>query len=154
MVKYDESEFRRICKESSSMAQASTTLGIHFNTFKRIAVKLDCYNPNQSGKGTSKHKHVVNDYNFSTEDILGGLHPSYGTFKLKNRLLREGYISNICSVCNISEWNDMPLNMELDHIDGDRTNHSIDNLRMLCPNCHAQTPTYRAKNMSLNREIC
>jgi hypothetical protein len=38
----------------------------------------------------------------------------------------------------------MPL--ELDHVDGDKTNNQLDNLRMICPNCHALTPTYRGKN--------
>ena len=45
------------------------------------------------------------------------------------------------------EWNDKKINMELDHIDGNRTNHKLKNLRMLCPNCHSQTDTYRAKNI-------
>jgi 5-methylcytosine-specific restriction endonuclease McrA len=45
------------------------------------------------------------------------------------------------------EWSDKKINMELDHIDGNRTNHKLENLRMLCPNCHSQTDTYRAKNI-------
>ena len=41
----------------------------------------------------------------------------------------------------------MPLNMELHHIDGNKYNNSLDNLILLCPNCHAQTDNYRAKNI-------
>jgi 5-methylcytosine-specific restriction endonuclease McrA len=62
-------------------------------------------------------------------------------------MLKEGLIENVCSICGITEWNNNPINMELDHIDGNRSNHKLENLRMLCPNCHSQTETYRSKNI-------
>lgn len=62
---------------------------------------------------------------------------------LKNRLLKEGYKYNICEVCGISEWNGQPLVMQLHHKDGDTHNNCLDNLIMICPNCHAQTENYR-----------
>ena len=114
-----------------------------FNTFKRKAVKLNCYNTNQAGVGIKKNIPVKVDL----QEILNGKHPEFQTFKLKNRLLSEGLIKNQCSICKITNWNDKTLNMELDHIDGNRTNHKLKNLRMLCPNCHSQTDTYRAKNI-------
>jgi 5-methylcytosine-specific restriction endonuclease McrA len=52
----------------------------------------------------------------------------------------------ICSCCSGTEWLGKPMPLELDHINGDNANNSLDNLRLLCPNCHAQTPTYRGKN--------
>ena len=55
-------------------------------------------------------------------------------------------MKNVCNSCGIKDWMGIPLNMELDHIDGNRSNHRLENLRMLCPNCHAQTDTYRSKN--------
>ena len=79
---------------------------------------------------------------------MTGKYPEYQTFKLKNRLLQEGIMENKCSICNLTEWNGKPLNMELDHINGNRTDHRLKNLRMICPNCHAQTETYRAKNIN------
>lgn len=48
-----------------------------------------------------------------------------------------------CSICNLSEWLGSDISLELDHIDGDNRNNSVDNVRVLCPNCHSQTPTYR-----------
>lgn len=82
------------------------------------------------------------------DEILKGLHPHFQTLKLKNKLLREGIFENKCSLCGIQDWQGMPLNMQLDHIDGDSSNHTLDNLRLLCPNCHAQTDTYCGKNKS------
>ena len=52
---------------------------------------------------------------------------------------------NKCEVCGVEEWNGKPLTMEVDHIDGDTTNNIITNLKVLCPNCHSQTPTWRRK---------
>lgn len=52
-----------------------------------------------------------------------------------------------CSWCGQGwHWNGRPLSLHLDHIDGVNSNNSLDNLRVLCPNCHTQTPTYAAKN--------
>jgi len=131
-----------VCKKSASMAKAAATLKIHFNTLKRLATLYDCYIPNQGLKGGNKNAPVKIKLN----EILGGEHPQFQTYKLKKRLLKEDLIVNACAICDIRIWNDKPLNLELDHIDGDRVNHSLSNLRLLCPNCHSQTDTYRSKN--------
>lgn len=81
-----------------------------------------------------------------TQEILEGLHPHYQTLKLKKRLLVDGIKENKCEICGITEWNDKPIMMQLDHVDGDSHNHKLDNLRMTCPNCHSQTETYCGKN--------
>jgi len=80
------------------------------------------------------------------QEILDGKHPAYQTFKLKNRLVETGIKKHICEECGISEWNGKPLSMQLDHIDGDPHNHKLENLKMICPNCHSQTETYCGKN--------
>ena len=79
-------------------------------------------------------------------DILEGKYPSYQTFKLRNRLISEGIKKNECEICKISDWNGIGLSMQLDHIDGNSHNHLLNNLRMICPNCHSQTETYCGKN--------
>lgn len=66
---------------------------------------------------------------------------------LKKRLLREGVFEARCSVCLITRWRGRPAPLELDHVNGDRSDNRLENLRLLCPNCHAQTPTYRGKNI-------
>ena len=47
-----------------------------------------------------------------------------------------------CVICGISEWLGQPLTLQVDHIDGDDRNNTLENLRLLCPNCHAQTETW------------
>ena len=65
---------------------------------------------------------------------------------LKSRLLKAGILQNKCYKCGLDpEWQGEPLSLHLDHIDGDNTNNTIGNLRILCPNCHSQTPTFGSK---------
>jgi hypothetical protein len=68
------------------------------------------------------------------------------TSLLKRRLLKAGLITYRCLCCGLSEWMNASLALELDHVNGDRTDNRIENLRLLCPNCHSQTGTYRGRN--------
>jgi hypothetical protein len=56
-----------------------------------------------------------------------------------------------CQICKLSEWNGLPVPMEMDHIDGDALNNKRNNLRMLCRNCHAQTDTFGSRNKNSTR---
>ena len=65
--------------------------------------------------------------------------------KLKMKLLREG-AEYACAICGISEWNGMKLGLRLDHINGKNGDHRLENLRLICPNCDSQLPTYCHRN--------
>jgi hypothetical protein len=69
------------------------------------------------------------------------------TIDLKRRLLEAGLLVRECAECERDEWNGEPIPLELDHINGDRTDNRLENVRLVCPNCHAQTPTYRGRNI-------
>lgn len=66
--------------------------------------------------------------------------------KLKIRLINEGYIDPQCSICLRTYWIGESIPLQLDHINGNNDDNSLENLRLLCPNCHAQTPQYRLKD--------
>ena len=140
----DKQHFIDVCNTSKSMSEACYKLNMHFNTFKKYAKLFGCYKPNQSGKGINKKP---NGKSIPLDEILLGKHPYYQTYKLKNRLIKNGIKMNVCEICGISSWNDKPISLELHHKDGDRTNHRLENLIILCPNCHSQTETFRAKNI-------
>ena len=61
---------------------------------------------------------------------------------LKGRLLREGLKENRCEICGITEWLGKPLSMELHHVNGDGKDNRLENLQVLCGNCHAQTDNW------------
>lgn len=130
-----------------TMAQAAEKVGMAFSTFKRWAIKYEVYKPNQAGIGVSKNRPNT----VEIENIFAGLHSNYNTNQLRKRLIKEGIKQYICENCGLTEWLGQPIPLELDHIDGDSTNHSLENLKILCPNCHALTPTYRGKNIGKNK---
>lgn len=128
-----------------SATSAAASLGIQYGTYRKHANRLGVFKTNQSGKGTKKPK--PDSSKLPINEILNGMHPQYGSSKLRIRLIKEGYKEHKCESCDLTEWLGQPISLELDHIDGDRTNHIYSNLRILCPNCHAQTETYRGKNI-------
>ena len=78
-------------------------------------------------------------------DILVENSKYYTTNTLKKRLIKEKLLEYKCSICELSEWNNKELVLQLDHINGVSNDNRINNLRLLCPNCHSQTDTYAGK---------
>lgn len=65
----------------------------------------------------------------------------------RKHLIKSNKIEYKCE-CGINSWKGQSLILDLDHVDGNKNNNTKDNLRWLCPNCHSQTTTFRAKNIS------
>jgi hypothetical protein len=136
-----------IAQSPTSMLRAAKIANIPFSTFIRYAKQLGVYEPNQSGQGQRKFRATPNNRETPLEEILVGKHPHYRNDHLKRRLLAAGLKENICEECGLgTTWNGKPLILTLDHVDGDSTNHRLENLRMLCPNCHSQTETFCGRN--------
>lgn len=76
---------------------------------------------------------------------------AHNTANLRLRLISERVFEARCCACGRYEWMGRRIPLELDHVDGDRSNNLLDNLRLLCPNCHALTPTYRGRNVATHR---
>lgn len=93
-----------------------------------------------------KSKQVVNRYIPFVEYIQGN---SVQTSKLKQKLIREGIKEHVCERCGNTMWHDEPIALEVHHRDGDRSNNSLDNLQLLCPNCHAMTDNWRGKGKTI-----
>jgi len=113
----------------------------------QVLVKLDL---KPAGGNYANLKHNLHKYNIDTSHFTGqawnrGKYQPLGELKgrmsIRSYMLRE--VNNTCEECGIMEWQGKPISLELDHISGDNTDNSRENLRILCPNCHSQTSTFR-----------
>jgi 5-methylcytosine-specific restriction endonuclease McrA len=72
---------------------------------------------------------------------------------LKRRLLAEGLKQNRCEICGLIEWLGRPLSMALHHINGDGRDNRLENLQLLCPNCHSQTDNFSGRKRARLRVV-
>jgi hypothetical protein len=72
---------------------------------------------------------------------------------LKRRLLREGLKEPRCELCGVAEWQGKPLALALHHMNGDGHDNRLENLQLLCPNCHSQTDNFSGRNVGRNGSI-
>jgi len=127
-------------ENTKSNLQASKWLNISFETYKKWALYYGLYeqHSNPGGIGIKKG---FGAYKIALEDVFSGKSPSYKNNIFKKRLLNEGYLIEECSICG---WNEKNIATEkicltLDFINGDNEDKSLENLRLLCPNCFYST---------------
>jgi hypothetical protein len=149
MNKYwSKEEFIEVVKGSKTIREVLRHFGLpsnqgHYNRMFHKTVKelnLDISHIMNSVKNQEFKKKIPLE-----ELLIANSHRSTKT--LKRRLLREDVMEDKCAKCGqLPLWNNEILVMQLDHINGDIADNRIENLRLLCPNCHSQTETYGGKN--------
>lgn len=100
---------------------------------------------NQGRKFTRRYKAPLEEL------LVEGTHLT--TSSLRLRLIAAGLLTKHCYKCLLVEWNGLAIPLELEHINGVRTDNRLENLTLLCPNCHAQTDTYRGKNIKIRASV-
>lgn len=94
------------------------------------------------GQGWAKG-HRFGDRNVIPLDQILVRNSTYSSVSdLRKRLLRAGIKDARCEECGLDEWRGRPMPLQLDHINGDHIDHRLENLRILCANCHALTDTW------------
>ena len=140
-----ESEIRHAMKNTLSNRAAARFLGIDYRTYKKYAelyldngTNLFEVHKNQRGIGLTHKSKKGYKNKFPIKEVIKGMHPSHPPAKLKERLFVEAYKAEECDVCSFDErrMTDYTIPLMLDWIDGDKTNHMLDNLRILCLNCY------------------
>ena len=138
-------------KSSYSIANVLSSLGLkiagsNYRTVHRAVKRLQLDTSHWTGQGHLRGK----THNWSPsrdfQDILVKDSDYVSTFKLKHRLIKAKLLSYECTICHISSWQNQELALQLDHINGINNDHRLENLRLLCPNCHSQTDTFAGKN--------
>ena len=128
---------------SCSAIRAKNALGLKcaYSEGKRKVI----FNEEHRNKSIASKKEKAKDSFLSKNSYNSNL-------AIKNILLNSLNWENKCSQCNITEWNNQKLIMQLDHIDGNNSNNQIENLRLLCPNCHSLTSTYCGKSINTGKK--
>lgn len=143
-----DEDFKELIQNSYSFAECARKIGLSVNgknatiqikkRCEELGLSLEHFNPMKAAHERTKQsleEILIKDSNYRNSD------------RLKKRLIKENILQYKCAICgNEGEWNGLPLSLQLDHINGNHFDNRIENLRILCPNCHSQTNTYSGKN--------
>ncbi len=160
--RYTKEELEIAVNKSKSIASVCRFLNIrpiggNYKTIKTKILKMKINTSHFTGRGWNvglkfkpKEKQILSEILVKNSTFVTSYH-------LKNRLFDEGIKEKKCERCKRTKWLGKPIPLELDHINGDNLDNRIENLKILCPNCHALTPTHRGKNkmsaLSEKREV-
>lgn len=158
MKKMTEEKLKEIVKESFSIAEVLKKLKMSITTgnYKSFHKAIKIYKIDTThflGQAHLKNKSHNTKRTIPFDEILIENSTYTSTSELKRRLVKEKLIEYYCAICKIIEWHGKLLSLQLDHINGINTDNRIENLRLLCPNCHSQTDTFCGKNIKINRVI-
>jgi 5-methylcytosine-specific restriction endonuclease McrA len=149
--KWTEKDLRVAVKNSKSYREVIKQLGLipaggNYTQVKEHIKKYSVSVSHFTFKGWRKNLKIPVVSAKPIEEVLTK-NSSIQSFKLKNRLFKLGLKKQSCELCNWSKRSlDGRIPVELDHINGDRTDNRIENLRILCPNCHSLQSTHRGLN--------
>lgn len=161
--KLTDVELRRrlpgILESATSIAGILRTFGLSSNNSQNIRIKeairelsLDAGHLRRQGYHAGKR--IIRNCDKSLESLLVSDSHLRNPTGLKKRLLKTGKLKNECYLCGLGPtWQDQPLTLHLDHVNGVKQDNRLENLRILCPNCDSQTSTYCGKNKSLVRKL-
>jgi len=144
MNKVDFNEFRKFVSESFNYADVCRKLGWkpyggNYKYVKKYIKELNLDISHFTLKG-KKHSNIKNNEKSLNETLNKDCYTKAKNIKWK--LFNHGLKEYKCEMCGISEWNGKQIGLQLHHINGDNTDNRIENLMVLCPNCHSQTDNY------------
>ena len=148
----DEAAVRQAVVASTSLAGAIRALGGQPSTHSYRALKgriqsLGISTAHMAGQGWARRRSFPHRAKPLEHYLRRGGPVRISSTKLRRRLIADGVKEHECEQCRQRRWQGAAIPLELDHVNGDRSDNCLENLRLLCPNCHAQTPTYRGRNI-------
>lgn len=149
---WTDNEFIEAVRNSLSYAQVIRKLqlkvaGSNYDTVKRKIEELGLDTSHMTGQGWNQGERFTPlKKSMPLSEILVKHSPFVNANHLKERLLKEGIKERKCECCGNTEWMGKPIALELHHINAVKDDQRLENLVLLCPNCHALTDNYRGKN--------
>lgn len=152
---WDNDQLIRAVRESFSIRQVIKKLGLipaggNYGQIHKYIKELELDTSHFKGRGWNKGMKGIGKPLIPLSDILVE-HSHYQSFKLKKRLLKKEILEPKCQDCGWAKYSeDGRLPLELDHINGNGRDNRLENLRILCPNCHSLKKTHRRRKSALN----
>lgn len=147
-----EEELREIVKNSVSRLEIFATLNLRASgaSYKILTRILQEKNIDYSHLNKRrKVKSSTFKYKDFDKEVLIENSPYVSASTLKKRLIKLNILENKCQKCGLGNlWQNETISLQLDHINGIRNDNRLENLRILCPNCHSQTPTFAGKRFA------
>ena len=148
-VKYSINDVARAASENKSMAGVLRQLGLrpmggNYRTIRRIIDNNGIDISHFTGQGWNVGLAFKPNIGILDQDIFVE-HSSYKcSWRLRERYKKTTGI-NRCEQCGLEFWQEQPIPLEIHHINGINTDNRLENLQLLCPNCHALTVNYRGR---------
>lgn len=131
-------DVKKLIEQKRPNAEIARFVGVKYETLKAYFAKYGInYTGNPNRKGFVHEESRVPLSKILNNEVV------YSNTSLRKRLIECGLKENKCECCGITDWNGKEIKFELHHIDGNHYNNNLNNLQILCPNCHSQTDTFR-----------
>ena len=161
LYNYTPAELQKILNESSSYKEALRKLEMcdHGNNYKTLKKVISEYNLDLSKISENRrklNKKLLMNLNKKHTAILDEILVENSTYtngyNLKNKLFEANLKEKVCECCGLSEWLGKPIALQLHHRNGVHNDNRIENLEIICPNCHAFTDTFAGKNINHSKQ--
>ncbi len=143
---WDDSKLTSAVAKAETLSDVLREFGMatgsgNYKSINKAIARLGIDTSHLIGRGSGRGGNARTDAEVFCENS------TYSRHGLLRRLLAKG-VSEECAVCGVGgEWQGKPLRLQVDHINGVNNDHRLENLRVMCPNCHSQTATWGGKNV-------